>query len=65
MHPPQLHPLGVARRAMENYLVDNFDIDRSRLNAQGFGQTRRYAYNTSREGQQENRRVNVIINYPN
>ena len=32
--------------------------------AEGFGQTRRFAYNTSVEGQQENRRVNVIINYP-
>jgi OOP family OmpA-OmpF porin len=31
----------------------------------GFGQTRRFAYNTSAEGQQENRRVNIIFNYPN
>jgi OOP family OmpA-OmpF porin len=46
------------------YLVDNFGIDRSRLNAEGFGKTRRFAYNTTLEGQQENRRVNIIINYP-
>lgn len=54
------------RRAQNvvNYLVDNFGIARSRLTAQGFGQARRTAYNTSLEGQQENRRVNVIINYP-
>ena len=54
------------RRAQNvvNYLVDNFGIERRRLTAEGFGQTRRYAYNTSPEGQQENRRVNVIINYP-
>jgi len=54
------------RRAQNvvNYLVDNFGIARSRLSAEGFGQTRRFAYNTSLEGQQENRRVNVIINYP-
>jgi OmpA-OmpF porin, OOP family len=54
------------RRAQSvvNYLVDNFGIDRSRLTAQGFGDSRRVAYNTSSEGQQENRRVNIIINYP-
>ena len=52
-----------ARNVM-NYLVDNFGIARSRLSAQGFGQTRRFAYNTSAEGQKENRRVNIIFNYP-
>jgi len=64
---PELAQQISQRRAQNvmNYLVDNFDINRARLNAQGFGQTRRFAYNTSREGQQENRRVNVIINYPN
>ena len=54
------------RRAQNvvNYLVDNFGIARSRLTAEGFGQARRFAYNTSAEGQQENRRVNIIIDYP-
>ena len=47
-----------------DYLVTEFGIARSRLSAEGFGRTRRFAYNTSLEGQQENRRVNVIINYP-
>jgi len=47
-----------------NYLAENFGIARSRLSAVGFGQTRRFAYNTSAEGQQENRRVNIIFNYP-
>lgn len=53
------------RRAQNvvNSLVDNFGVARSRLAAEGFGQTRRYAYNTSLEGQQENRRVNVIFNF--
>jgi len=46
------------------YLVDNFGIARSRLSAVGFGRSRPDAYNTSLEGQQDNRRVNVIINYP-
>ena len=54
------------RRAQHvvDYLVDNFGIARARLTAEGFGQTRRFAYNTSLEGQQENRRVNIILNYP-
>jgi len=47
-----------------DYLVDNFDIARSRLSAEGFGGTRRFAYNTSAEGQQENRRVNIIFEFP-
>jgi OOP family OmpA-OmpF porin len=53
------------RRAQNvvNYLVDDFGIARSRLSAEGFGQSRRFAYNTSLEGQQENRRVNIVINY--
>jgi OmpA-OmpF porin, OOP family len=42
-----------------NMLVDSFGIDRSRLTAEGFGQTRRFSYNP-----QDNRRVNVIIEYP-
>jgi len=55
------------RRAQNvvNYLVDNFGIARSRLSPEGFGQHRRFAYNTSAEGQQENRRVNIILSYPN
>jgi OOP family OmpA-OmpF porin len=47
-----------------NYLADHFAIDRSRLSAKGYGKNRRFAYNTSPEGQQENRRINIIINYP-
>ncbi len=47
-----------------NALVENFGIARSRLAVEGFGETRRIAYNTSREGQQENRRVNIIFTYP-
>jgi OOP family OmpA-OmpF porin len=48
-----------------NALVDRFGIARSRLSVEGFGDTRRFAYNTSLEGQRENRRVNIIFNYPN
>jgi len=46
------------------YLVDNFGIERSRLSAEGFGRTREDAYNATKDGRQENRRVNIIINYP-
>jgi OOP family OmpA-OmpF porin len=55
------------RRAQNvlNYLVAEFGVPRSRLAAEGFGQTRRFAYNTSLEGQQDNRRVNIIFDFPN
>lgn len=46
-----------------DYLVNNEGIERSRLTAEGFGKSRRYSYNTSAAGQQDNRRVNVIFNY--
>jgi OOP family OmpA-OmpF porin len=53
------------RRAQNvvNALVD-LGVPRSRLAAEGFGQTRRFAYNTSLEGQQDNRRVNIILDFP-
>ncbi len=44
-----------------NFLVDKFGIDRSRLTAKGFGETRRIAYNNTPEGRKQNRRVNAII----
>jgi OOP family OmpA-OmpF porin len=47
-----------------DYLVTQEGIERSRLTAEGFGKTRRYSYNTSAAGQQDNRRVNVIFAYP-
>jgi OOP family OmpA-OmpF porin len=39
-------------------------ISRSRLTTEAYGQMGRVAYGTSLEGQQENRRVNIILNYP-
>jgi OOP family OmpA-OmpF porin len=47
-----------------NVMVNDFGVERSRLTAAGYGQTRRFAYNTSAEGQQENRRVNIILDFP-
>jgi len=43
------------------YLVKNFGIDPSRLEAKGYGYTRRIAYNNTPEGRQKNRRINAII----
>jgi OmpA-OmpF porin, OOP family len=56
----------ISQRRAQNVvdeLVDSFGVPRSRLSAQGFGQTRRFAYSTTAEGQQDNRRVNIIFNY--
>ena len=47
-----------------DYLVDNLNVSRSRLSAQGYGLTRRVAYGITLEGQQDDRRVNIIFNYP-
>ncbi|MEX0824233.1 MAG: OmpA family protein, partial [Woeseia sp.] len=48
-------------QSVASYLVDEFGVSRSRLSVQGYGQTRRFNYNTSAEGRQENRRVNIIL----
>lgn len=44
-----------------NYLVEIFGIERSRLTAKGYGDTRRIDYNSSPEGRQRNRRINAVI----
>jgi OOP family OmpA-OmpF porin len=57
----------ISRRRAQNvvdYLVDTLGIERSRLSSTGYGDHRRVAYNTSAEGEQENRRVNIIFSYP-
>ena len=53
------------RRAasVANYLVEKLDVPRSQVSAEAYGQTRRVSYGTTLEGQQENRRVNIIFNY--
>ncbi len=47
-----------------DYLVEKLGIERTRLTAEGFGKTRRIAYNTTEEGKQLNRRVNIVLIYP-
>jgi len=44
-----------------DYLTKNFGIEKSRLEAKGYGYTRRIAYNNTPEGRQKNRRINAII----
>lgn len=63
--PEQGMALSQARaQSVVNYLAARLDVPREQLSAEGFGKTRRFAYNTSAEGRQENRRVNIILNYP-
>ncbi|HYL89225.1 MAG TPA: OmpA family protein, partial [Burkholderiales bacterium] len=50
-------------QSVVNAMAD-MGVDRTRLFSQGFGDTRRFAYNTSVEGRQENRRVNIILDFP-
>ncbi|MDJ0594975.1 MAG: OmpA family protein [Pleurocapsa sp. MO_226.B13] len=53
--------------AVKNALITQFDIDRSRLNAQGFGESQPIAANTKSDGsddptgRQKNRRVEVVV----
>ncbi|HTP63885.1 MAG TPA: OmpA family protein [Geobacteraceae bacterium] len=44
-----------------NLLVDKYGIDKSRLSAKGYGDTRRLVYNTTAEARQKNRRVEVWV----
>jgi OOP family OmpA-OmpF porin len=62
------HAMNISQRRAQkvlDYLADKEGISRSRLSTEAFGKTRRVAYGTSLEGQMENRRVNIIFNYPN
>lgn len=46
--------------AVRSYLIENFGIDASRLEAQGFGETVPVAPNDTADGKQENRRVELV-----
>ena len=66
LHGTPAHNLEVSEARAQHVvddLVNNLGVSRSRLTATAFGRDRRYAYNTSAETQQENRRVNVIFTY--
>ncbi|MDR3578475.1 MAG: OmpA family protein [Oryzomonas sp.] len=58
------HNLDLSQRRAEsvvNYLVEKFGVERSRLTAKGYGQTRPVADNTTDEGKQKNRRIEAVI----
>ncbi|HEX9024455.1 MAG TPA: OmpA family protein [Geobacteraceae bacterium] len=44
-----------------NQLIDKYGIDKSRLSAKGYGETRKLVYNTTPEARRENRRVEVWV----
>ena len=46
--------------AVRQYLVDHYQIDGSRLEAKGLGQTKPVGSNDSAEGRQQNRRVELV-----
>ena len=46
--------------AVRQYLVDTFGIDKSRLQAKGFGSSKPTAGNDTPEGRQQNRRVELV-----
>lgn len=48
-------------QAVVDYLAENYGIDRSRLEARGYGMGRPVASNSTNEGKQANRRVEAII----
>jgi len=47
--------------AVLTYLVETFQIDPRRLSATGYGESRPIADNTTEEGRQKNRRVEIIL----
>ncbi len=51
-------------QSVVRYLTEQLGANPDQVSARGFGQTRLNSYGHSLEGQQENRRVNVILNYP-
>lgn len=46
-----------------NYMVEKLGVSRQQLATSAMGASRRVAYNTTEEGEKENRRVNIIVNY--
>ncbi len=60
----EVHNLKLSQNRAESvvkYLVDKFGIDRSRLEAKGYGMSRPIADNATEEGKQMNRRIEAII----
>ena len=59
--------LKVSKQRAQNvvdYLAEKEGVSRARLFIAAYGQTGRVTYGTTLDDQQENRRVNIILNYP-
>jgi OOP family OmpA-OmpF porin len=52
-------------QSVVDYLTGQLGVNPSQVSSRAFGKTRRFAYSTSAEGRQENRRVEIVLNYPN
>lgn len=66
-HPTAKVSMEVSQKRAQHvleHLVNDFGVARSRLSTAAFGSTRRTAYGTTLAGQQENRRVVIVFNYP-
>ena len=46
--------------AVRQYLIDNYQVDGARLEANGLGQTKPVGSNDTAEGKQSNRRVELV-----
>ena len=58
------HNLELSQKRAEsvvNHLVENFNIDRSRLTARGYGKNCPVADNSTDEGRRKNRRIDAVI----
>ena len=49
--------------SVKKYMVENGGIDANRLKAQGFGESKPIASNKTKEGRQQNRRVEAAVDY--
>jgi OOP family OmpA-OmpF porin len=49
--------------AVKKYMVEKGSIDANRLKAQGFGEEKPIASNKTKEGRQQNRRVEAAVDY--
>ncbi|MBV5349754.1 OmpA family protein, partial [bacterium] len=47
--------------AVRDYIVKNFKVDKKRLSAKGFGQTKPVADNATAEGRAQNRRIEATF----
>lgn len=67
VHADPVRAMEISRaraQSVVRYLTDQLGVNPQQVTARGFGQSRLRAYGTSAEGRQENRRVNIILNYP-